>query len=188
MLGFCAGLLCAIHVTASAQIKYKLLATKKTSTMQKELNEMAAQGYQFEGVSGGETSFGGSEVVCIMSLAPGQKGTFKYILLATSRTSTMQKELQEAGNNGYEYRGQVVFKTFMGGEEVVTILEKDPLNTDIVKYEYKLFATKKTSTMDKELNEGGAAGFSYVGVTVGQTAMGGNELVVITRKKVGGSL
>ena len=94
----------------------------------------------------------------------------------------MQKELQEAGDNGYEYRGQVVFKTFMGGEEVVTILEKDP-NAPFVKYEYKLFATKKTGTMDKELNEAGDAGYSYVGVTVGKTAMGGNELVVITRKK-----
>jgi len=37
--------------------------------------------------------------------------------------------------------------------------------------------------MDKELNEAGDAGYSYVGVTVGKTAMGGNELVVITRKK-----
>ena len=159
MLGFCFGLLCAFHVAATAQIKYKLLATKKTSTMQKELNEMADQGFRFEGVSGGSTSFGGSEVVAIMSKAPDQKGTFKYILLATSKTSTMQKELQEAGNNGYEYRGQVVFKTTFGGEEVVIILEKDP-NEPIIKYEYKLFATKKTSTMDKELNEGGAAGFS----------------------------
>ena len=182
MLGFYAGLLCAMQTIAVAQIKYKVLATKKTSTMQKELNEMADQGYRFQGVSGGETSFGGSEVVSIMQKEPDQKGTYKYILLATSRTGTMQKELQEAGDNGYEYRGQVVFKTFMGGEEVVTILEKDP-NAPFVKYEYKLFATKKTGTMDKELNEAGDAGYSYVGVTVGKTAMGGNELVVITRKK-----
>lgn len=182
MLCFCAGLLFAMQASVFAQIKYKVLATKKTSTMQKELNEMADQGYRFQGVSGGETSFGGSEVVSIMQKEPDQKGTYKYILLATSRTGTMQKELQEAGDNGYEYRGQVVFKTFMGGDEVVTILEKDP-NAPVVKYEYKLFATKKTGTMDKELNEAGDAGYSYVGVTVGKTAMGGNELVVITRKK-----
>ena len=182
MLGFCVGLVSAMQITVFGQIKYKVLATKKTSTMQKELNEMADQGYRFQGVSGGETSFGGSEVVSIMQKEPDQKGTYKYILLATSRTGTMQKELQEAGDSGYEYRGQVVFKTFMGGEEVVTILEKDP-NAPFVKYEYKLFATKKTGTMDKELNEAGDAGYSYVGVTVGKTAMGGNELVVITRKK-----
>ena len=182
-LCFCVGMLCAIHITANAQFKYKLLATKKTSTMQKELNEMANTGYRFEGVSGGGTSFGGSEVVAIMSKAPDQKGNFKYILLATSKTSTMQKELQEAGDNGYEYRGQVVFETFIGGDEVITILEKDPSKTDIIKYEYKLYATKKTSTMEKELNEAGAAGYSFVGVTVGKTLIGGSEVVVITRKK-----
>ena len=181
-LCFCLGLLCAIQITAVAQIKYKLLATKKTSTMQKELNQMAEEGYRFEGVSGGGTSFGGSEVVAIMSKAPIQKGNFKYILLATSKTSTMQKELQEAGDNGYEYRGQVVFETFIGGDEVVTILEKDPSKTEIIKYEYKLFATKKTSTMDKELNEAGDNGYSFVGVTVGKTLIGGSEVVVITRR------
>ena len=182
ILCFCIGLLCAIQMTATAQIKYKLLATKKTSTMQKELNELADQGYRFEAVSGGGTSFGGSEVVAIMSKAPDQKATFKYILLATSKTSTMQKELQEAGDNGFEYRGQVVFKTFIGGDEVVTILEKNPSNAVITKYDYKLYATKKTSTMEKELNEAGDAGYSFVGVTVGQTLIGGSEVVVITRK------
>jgi len=115
MFCFCVGLLCALQTAVVAQIKYKVLATKKTSTMQKELNEMADQGFRFQGVSGGETSFGGSEVVCIMSKDPDQQGNFKYILLATSRTGTMQKELQEAGDNGYEYRGQAVFKTTFGG-------------------------------------------------------------------------
>jgi len=184
MLCFCVGVVCAMQVTTFAQIKYKLLATKKTSTMQKELNQLADEGYRFEGVSGGETSFGGSEVLAIMSKSPDQKGTYKYILLATSKTSTMQKELQEAGDSGYEYRGQVVFKTFIGGDEVVTILEKDPMKSQITKYEYKLYATKKTSTMEKELNEAGEAGFSFVGVTVGKTFVGGSEVVVITRKKV----
>lgn len=182
-LGFCIGFICAMQTTAFSQIKYKLLATSKTSTMQKELNQLADQGFRFEGVSGGETSFGGSEVLAIMSKAPDQKGTYKYILLATSKTGTMQKELQEAGDNGYEYRGQVVFKTFIGGDEVVTILEKDPMRTDMTRYEYKLYATKKTSTMEKELNEAGDAGYSFVGVTVGKTFIGGSEVVVITRKK-----
>jgi hypothetical protein len=46
--------------------EYKLLATKKTSTMQKELLAAADEGYQFVGVSVGATFFGGSEVVTIM--------------------------------------------------------------------------------------------------------------------------
>ena len=35
--------------------------------MQKEMQEAAEAGYHFVGVMGGETSFGGSEVVVIMA-------------------------------------------------------------------------------------------------------------------------
>jgi hypothetical protein len=48
---------------------------------------------------------------------------------------------------------------------------------------YKLLATGKTSTMDKELGEAGRAGFQFVGLTVSKTAMGGSEIVVITRRE-----
>jgi hypothetical protein len=64
---------------------------------------------------------------------------------------------------------------------VVVILERDT-STEIIKYEYKLLATSKTSTMQKELSEAGEAGYEYVGVTVGQTAIGGDEVVVILRR------
>jgi hypothetical protein len=39
------------------QIEYRVLATNKTSTMGKELNEAAEAGYRFKGVMGGETSW-----------------------------------------------------------------------------------------------------------------------------------
>lgn len=71
---------------------------------------------------------------------------YEYRLLATSKTSTMQKELQEAGDEGFDYRGQTVFKTTFGGDEVALILERDR-NNPSSHTEYKLLATKKTSTM-----------------------------------------
>ena len=46
--------------------QYRVLATNKTSTMQKEVLEAAAEGYQFVGFSTGSTFFGGNEVVTIM--------------------------------------------------------------------------------------------------------------------------
>lgn len=52
--------------TPDATLEYKLLATKKTSTMQKELLAAADEGFQFVGVSVGATFFGGSEVITIM--------------------------------------------------------------------------------------------------------------------------
>ena len=164
--------------------EYNLLATNRTSTKQKELNEAAGAGFRFAGVMGGETAFGGSEVVVVMSRDQTTRGNgrFEYRLLATSKTSTMQRELQEAADAGFEYKGQTVFPTTFGGKEVVVILERDP-EARTVRYEYKLLATSKTSTMQKELNEVGAAGFEFVGVTVGETAFGGKEVVSILRRR-----
>ncbi|HZM87478.1 MAG TPA: hypothetical protein VFF31_13225 [Blastocatellia bacterium] len=167
---------------SGAQREFRLLATNKTSTMQKEMNEAADAGFHFEGTMGGETSFGGSEVVVIMSRDPSApEKRYEYKLLATSKTSTMQKELQQAGNAGFEFKGQSVYSSTFGGKEVVVILERDS-EAKHAQWEYKLLATKKTSTMQKELNEAGAEGFVFVGVTVGDTAIGGKEVVSILRR------
>lgn len=180
---FSIGFMLTFHISAKAQNQFKVLATKKTSTMQKEMQQASDDGYRFEGVSGGGTAFGGSEVLVIMSTnaMSGAKGRFQYKLLATSKTSTMQKEIQQAGDSGFEYKGQVVFQTFIGGDEVVVILEKDT-KAEIKKVDYKLFATSKTSTMEKEINVGGEDGYNFVGITVGKTLMGGSEIVIIMRR------
>jgi hypothetical protein len=164
-------------------LEYKLLATNKTSTMDREMNLASGQGFRFGGMMGGHTAFGGSETVVVMYRDPAneQRERFQYRLLATNKTSTMQKELQQAGDSGFEYKGQTVFATTFGGKEVVVILERDR-EAPIQQWEYKLLATSKTGTMQKELNEAGASGFSFVGVTVGETAAGGNEVVTILRR------
>ena len=51
-------------------------------------------------------------------------------------------------------------------------------------YEYKLLATACASTMQKELNEAGRAGFVYCGMTVAETSFGGREVVSILRRQV----
>jgi len=53
-----------------------------------------------------------------MEKAPGFPGSYQYLLLATSRTSTMQKEMAQATGEGYKVVGMV-----SRGEHVV-ILEK----------------------------------------------------------------
>jgi hypothetical protein len=167
---------------ADVQLEYKLLATKRTTTMEKEMSEAAAAGYQFLDVVSGPTSFGGDEALVIMSrpVEGNHKQRYEYKLLATSKTSTMQKELQEAGDAGFEHRGESVFKkTF--GTEVMVILERD-LEAKPKLWEYKLLATKKTSTMQKELLEAAAAGYQFVGVSVGATFFGGSEVVTIMRR------
>ena len=168
----------------AVEYDYLLLATNRTSTMQEEMQEASDSGYAFVGIMGGQTSFGGSEVVVVMQREPDSEPRFEYRLLATSRTSTMQREMQEAGDAGFEYRGQTVFGTTFGGDEPVVILERsrDSANGDL--FEYRLLATKQTSTMQDELREAGLAGFNFVGVTIASTRFGGDEIVAILKRAV----
>jgi hypothetical protein len=65
----------------------------------------------------------------------------EYRVAATNRTSTMQKEMQEAGGR------------------VSLIFERNVDAARREKYEYQLLATNKTSTMEKERQQAGHAGF-----------------------------
>ena len=181
---------CAVQVAGGADLKYEyhLLATNKTSTMEKEMAESASHGYRFKAVMGGETSFGGSEVVVIMERDSNnlQPGRFQYRLLATNKTSTMQKELQAEADAGYHYCGQTVFNSTFGGEEVVVILESDRDAEDKLSWEYRLLGTNQTSTMQKELMQAAEEGFEVTGMTVGSTTFGGSELVTIMKRKAAG--
>ena len=169
---------------AAAQDKpgyeYRLLATSMTHTMELELNRAAEDGFRFRTAMGGETN-GGNEVVIIMARRSGDRPRVAYRLLATSRTSTMEKELQAAADQGFEYRAQTTFKSAFNGDEVVCILERDA-NAPARQSRYRLLATTKTSTLEKELNQVGAAGYEILGMTVGKTAFGGKELVAILRR------
>ena len=191
MIGLFAGYMLVSSLIAGAvdndrRFEYRVLATKKTSTMEKELNAAGTEGFRFEGIMGGNTEWGGSETVAVVSRERGieKRASFDYRLMATSKTSTMQKEMQQAADQGFGYKGQSVFETAFGGKEVVVIMERDR-DAKPERHEYKLLATSKTSTMQKELIEAGEAGFEFVGMTVAETAFGGKELVTILRRSPG---
>jgi len=190
-IGLFGGCLLAASLTVSPvdndhRFEYRVLATKKTSTMEKELNAAGTEGFRFEGIMGGNTEWGGSEAVAVVSRERGieKRKSFEYRSMATSKTSTMQKEMQQAADQGFGYKGQSVFETAFGGKEVVVIMERDR-DAKPERHEYKLLATSKTSTMQKELIEAGEAGFEFVGMTVAETAFGGKELVTILRRSPG---
>ena len=167
----------------AAQDAYRVLATSRTSTMQKEMSDAAAAGYQFVGAMGGDTAFGGNEVVTtLMARTADGRPRYEYRLLATSKTSTMQTELQHAADAGFEFVAQTVFQSSFGGREVAVLLERDTDIPAVKRYEYRLLATSRTSTLQKELEQRAQAGFQALAMTVGQTAIGGQELVVITRR------
>jgi hypothetical protein len=114
----------ALAAQAPSATDYRVLATTKTSTMEKELNEAAEAGFRFQAVMGGDTAIGGNEVVAVVSRTGEAKGRFGYKLLATTKTSTMEKELNDAGATGYQIMGMTVAKTAIGGKELVAILRR----------------------------------------------------------------
>jgi hypothetical protein len=174
-----------LPAVAAAQAPiYKVLATSKTSTMEREMKAAGTEGFHFTSVMGGETATAGNEVVVLMGRdGDSASRKYDYRLLATSKTSTMQQELQLAADMGFDYVGQTVFESMLGGQEVVVILQKDVSATARSGWEYRLLSTSKTSTMEKELRDTSELGFEALAITVGKTAMGGAELVVITRRR-----
>ena len=72
------------------QYEYHVLAPSRTSTMEKELNEMAHEGFHFASVMGGKTLFGGNETVMSKPAESASQVLYEYKLLATNRTSTME--------------------------------------------------------------------------------------------------
>ena len=90
--------------------------------------------------------------------------TYTYQLLATSRTGTMQKELAQAAEEGFRLlpRTMISKKQIIGGVEVVVVLERPP-NLE-KRYQYKLLATNRTSTLQKEVAQAQAEGYVLVGM------------------------
>jgi len=145
---------------ADADLQYKLLATTKTSTMQKELDETSAKGYRI--LVGSPTS--GTEMAIFLSREATSDAPYKYKLLATTRTGTMQKELNDAAANGFRLlpRTMIAKAQLLGGVEIVVILEKPPVVEK--QYDYKLLATTLTGTLQKEVTEAEKAGYVIIGM------------------------
>ena len=77
----------------------------------------------------------------------------QFMLLATTRTSTMQKELDAATQNGF----RLVVASGLSGQEIGLMMEKIPNESE--KYGYRLLATQRTGTMQKEISAAAAEGF-----------------------------
>ena len=91
--------------------------------------------------------------------------------------------MQAAAEEGFEYKGQTIFESSMGGREVCVIMERDRSSRSRAA-DYRLLATSRTSTMEKELAAAGSQGYAVVGMTVAKTAFGGNEVVCILKRTV----
>lgn len=100
--------------------KYRLLATSRTSTMEKELNQAAQEGFRLLARTiTAKQSFMSDEIVAVLEQAPKSSKRYEYRLLATTRTSTLQKEVAQSEADGYVLVGLV------GRGENMVIMEKE---------------------------------------------------------------
>ncbi|MCY4510856.1 MAG: hypothetical protein OXG35_28420 [Acidobacteria bacterium] len=101
------------------QERFRLLVTNETGSMEEELNRVGAAGYRFAATPGSETSFVGNGVVTMELDPEGRR--FRYILLATMRASTLQRELNEVPPE-FDIVGMMAFGSL---KEAVVILEAE---------------------------------------------------------------
>ena len=188
---FSLALVCALAVAAAAQDKkssvgpvtqqklkiepdqrYLMLATQKTSTMQKELDEAASRGFRV--ITGSPTST--SEMALLLERVADPGSAYQYRLLATTKIATMRKELNASAQEGYRLLPRTMTsKDSFLTIEVVMLMEK-ALSSD-KRYEYRLYATTSEKKMRAEIEKSEAEGFTLAGMV-----SRGEHMVIMERE------
>jgi hypothetical protein len=142
--------LSAASVAEAQDDRYLLLATERTGTMQKELDEAAAKGFRVVTASPGD----GSEYIVLLEQTADKH---EYRLLATSRTATLQSELDEAAREGYRILPKSIAHK---GDELLVLMEKGPEGS--APADYQVLAAERTGTLQKEISQAAMNGYTLI--------------------------
>jgi hypothetical protein len=139
--------------------EYRFLSTMKSETLEKEINQLAQQGWRFHQA--------GLTLVVLMArdLKGKPEPRYEYQLLATRRSKTLQQELSEAGRQGWNYRG---------ASGLVAIMERERAGQN-APHDYMLLATS-LKTAQQELDNAVSAGYEVIDL-----ASVGQYLIVLDR-------
>lgn len=162
----------------------RILATTRVSTMERELNEAATEGFRLQ-IVGDDIDSGEGMVDEIFALVLGDSrpDRFSYRLVTLKNLGTMEEELARAltsaAANGFRYRGLV--QAPLGGHAVV-VLERDA-DAEAAPLEYLVLATTRLSTLERELKEAASLGYRVMALTMnGGGAFDSNDrIAVLTR-------
>ena len=82
--------------------------------------------HRFLKVTNRPSILGGKEpvVVTVRESGSGAQENREYRVLSVRGTSNLQKRLQQAADEGYEYREQTTMPNIFGGKDFVVILER----------------------------------------------------------------
>lgn len=105
---------------ANEPYSYKVLATSRLKTMEKEMNDLAKQGYQLlPRTIIFKQGFITAELVMLMERAPNSNKTYQYKLVQGRKEVKIHKEIDEAGEQGFVPVTMIII-----GENVV-VMEKE---------------------------------------------------------------
>ena len=164
---------------SSEQREIRFVSTTKAGTMERELNQLAAEGFRLERVS--KSSMGDDVAVLVERLPNIVNPTrYEYKLVSTLRTPTLEKELLQAADQGFELRGLISFfrpglNALLQGDETAALMERRAGETSR-QHDYRMLSTRREGTMRKELDEALAAGFSPLEMVLNQENNLGNVL------------
>jgi hypothetical protein len=165
---------------AGKRYQYKVLATRRVSTIEKEFTQALAEGWEFRGLMS-EFDFEdmmmmafthvGSETFMALERETGEvKRRFEYRLLSAQRKKTIQQELDQAVAEGYiplamaggqDTSGAMVL---LGPKIVLNIVLSRSIESpdaDKGRYEYRVLGAAKVKTMETEMNQAAKEGFRY---------------------------
>lgn len=132
-----------------------LLATERTSTMQEELDQAVQLGFQVIGSASARRD----EIAYVLERDDSRRLHGNYLLLATRRLSTMESELNLAASRGRRLHPESILYNDC---ELVLLME--PQSGEDPRYEYRVLETRRTSTLQRELEAAVEEGFELVGL------------------------
>ena len=115
--------------------------------------------------------------------AAGEDRKLDYQVLSTSRTSTMEKELNEAAASGYRFLKVTSSPNVLGGKELVAVTVRDRGGVDPDVRQYRVLTARGTSNLEKKLKEAAKEGYEYRDQTTMPNVFGGKDVVVILERK-----
>jgi hypothetical protein len=144
--------------------RYLLLAASRTSTLQDEINRAVERGFRVVAASRTDDA----EALVALERATG---SYSYRVIATTRTGTLQREIAEAVAAGFRVIPRTVTtKRTIGGAlfnndnnnegELLVIMERGPDTP--ANLTYRVLATSRTGTLQREMSDAEAAGFTLI--------------------------
>jgi hypothetical protein len=167
----------------AAKYEYKLLTTRRVSTLEKELEGAAGEGYEVRGIMSAGKPYVGSEMVLVLERPLGDKNQrFQYRILSETagQGNKFKDNLQNAVSDGFRpvkaiRHVDVGFGAFVGagGPAFLMILSRETGNQGGIAddLEYKILETVRISTLQKEIDQATKEGYRLFLSSVANVAL-----------------